>query len=211
MSKFCSKCGNAIPEGSFSCPNCSPSQVSKPIGFAAENEDGAMVVILGNQVKALTVIKIIAVALAILFFLPLFSVSCEGMQISFSGWDSAFGKTVAAWGMGAERIGGNIMAIFLLLIPIALFVAVQFKENFSFLQGKLFNATLGLSVMGIIGFIALNISVGAEATIFRVNFTFWYYLSIILYILSGILSFGCMNSLKNKPPNLPNFTPPDDM
>jgi len=237
MAKFCSKCGNALPEEDAPCPNCevteqpaaetmapkktisqmtigeigqSVKESAQSVKFDAASEDIASVTIGGNKVKISTIIKIIAIGLCILFFLPLFSVSCTGMKLSFNGLDATLGKTISMYG-SKEKIDGNFLAIFLLLIPAALFSAFQFKQKISFVAGKLFKISTGLSVLGLIGFIILTFTVNnyAEQNLATASFTFWYYLSILLYLIAGAISIGCVLSGK-KTEQQDSSIPPDD-
>jgi len=232
MAKFCTRCGNAIPEDGSPCPNCAVAQQSAapaatpsapvyqpapgqsagiPIKLDFTTEDDMAVVIAGNRIKVATVIKVVAVTLCILFFLPMFSVSCQGAKISFNGWASAFGKTFQG-----EKIEGNFMAFFLLLIPAALFIAFQFKKNLQFINGKLFLISTGISAMGLIGFIAyamgVNSAVAEQAGeiggLLTPDFTFWYYLSIILYIVAGLVSVWCVVSAKKREQQNSGVLPP---
>lgn len=223
MAKFCTSCGNPLPGDGSPCPNClteqppaapaaAPSstvsqmpsvEIGQPLGGSAKlsfEDEEETVVNLGNfRIKAATIIKLVAIGLFILFFLPLFSVSCEGMKITFSGVNAAFGKTVSVFGTN-ERVNGNLIAIFLLLIPAALFCVFQFKKKLSFVSGKLFQISTGLAALGLLVCIILSSSVNkmAAENMMIAQFTFWYYLTIILYIGSGFISAWSVVLAKKK-------------
>ncbi|MCL1852082.1 MAG: hypothetical protein FWF88_03505 [Peptococcaceae bacterium] len=207
MAKFCTRCGNAIPEDGSPCPSCTAAQqsaapktsIGQSIKLDFTSEDDMLIAIGGNRIKVAAIVKVAAVALCVLFFLPLFSVSCQGVEISFNGWNTAFGKTVSTYG-SSNKVDGNIAALFLLLIPAALFVAFQFKKNLQFINGKLFLISTGFSALGLIGFIVLAMVVNkqAEENLLIAKYTFWYYLSIILYIVAGLISLWCVLSAKKK-------------
>jgi hypothetical protein len=170
----------------------SAKEIGKSIGFSAENEDNATAGIAGRTFNAGLVIRIISIVLVILFFLPVVSISYYYTDTTANGWATAFGIRD-----GGMRVGGNFIFIFLLLIPVALFVAYQFKEKIPFIQGKLFLISSGLCVAGLlvylIGFSALN---GADGT--GAGITFWSFVSILLYLLAGAVSVGCYFAGKKK-------------
>ena len=164
------------------------------------DKDNVSVNVSGNKVNAGTIIKVIAIVLCLLFFLPMFTVSCGNMTISISGLESTFGKTVSSFG-SSERIPGNFLTIFLLLIPLSLFSAFQFRKSLSFTRGNLFTVSMGVSGSGFLALIIFVMSVNARISqegegILTVTFTFWYYFSLILYVISCLFSYICFNSAK---------------
>ena len=122
-----------------------PAPNPTPINFVVE-EDSASITVKGTKIEIAPIIKVIAIVLSILFFFPLFTVSCQGTEIEFSGLSATFGKTISTFGSN-EKIEGNIIAIFLFLIPVILFAIFQFKKNLKFINGKLFLASSLLSVL----------------------------------------------------------------
>jgi hypothetical protein len=89
------------------------------------------------------------------------------------------------------------MAIFLLLIPIAIFVLFQFKAQLeakiAFIKGKLFT----LSTVGFgLGFIVLLLVRSSVNSTWRGNIGnsagFW--LTLLFYLVAGIVSVGCLLS-----------------
>jgi len=228
MANFCGSCGQKLTSAQY-CQNCGAAQNpetesandSKTISqmtvgeigqtiktnvqamqVEAADEDNATINVGGNNVRIGTIIKIIGVALCFFFFLPLFTVSCAGETISFSGFNSTFGRTIAIgggfWG-GSERLSGNFLSVLILLVPAALFSIFQFKKNISFVQGKLFKTSLALSVCGLIVLIIFALVVsnrvsGESGGTLRVSFTFWYYFSVVLYIISSAISYWCFKT-----------------
>ena len=246
-SKFCDNCGTATdapvqtsgpvyappnsqvyqntqqPTKSKSISQITIGEIGQSIKLNAQDEDMVYLVIAKKTININLIIKIIALALCVLFFFPMFSVSCQGIKISFNGWDSAFGKTIES-SLGSmfsekksDKINGNFMAIFLFLVPAILFIMFQFKKNLSFIKGKLFFVSTGLSAIGVMSFITYAIAINnaiekqmGDIGKLAVKFTFWYYLSIILYILTGLTSVVSIISLKKKKVRQNNGTIPSD-
>ncbi|MCL2078774.1 MAG: hypothetical protein FWH17_02905 [Oscillospiraceae bacterium] len=199
----------------------------KAVDFDVAEEDNAALIIQGKtKVKISLIVRIAAVVLCVFFFLPMFSVSCSGMTLlSFSGLNSTIGASISSpYGYGEpEKIDGNFLAILLFLIPAALFIAYQFKSKLSFLHGKLFAAGTVLSGLGVLNLIIFAVlvnskisgetegmslsSVGAS-----LDFSFWYYFSYFLYVVSGALAFMCMQTAKKLgiryAPPPPKYGPP---
>jgi len=209
---YCRKCGKENAHDSVHCVACgilltspaenaTPTPKTPPFILDVADEDAANVNIAGKKLKIAMIIKIVALLLCLLFFLPMFTVSCSGMTISFSGADSAFGKTISIYG-SSERIAGNIFAIALLLIPAMLFLTFLFKKKFAAINGKRFKVSTVISVLGVVALIifaiAVNNKISAEGL--TPKYTFWYYLSIILYIVAGIASYWCASSVKKQKP-----------
>ncbi|MCL2488663.1 MAG: zinc ribbon domain-containing protein [Oscillospiraceae bacterium] len=240
MARFCTRCGSQLQEDGSPCPYCagpvSPAQpvqpgyppvqpvnpAVKPAGALQYTSENDVTLTLGSfQLNTALLIKIIAAVLCVIFFLPLFNVSCAGTSlISFNGLDSTFGKDISSgfgdFG-GSEKVSGNFLAIFLLLIPAALFIALQFKKNLAFLEGRMYQAAAALSVLGVIAFIVFRIGVSGKVasymedagSVITAKFTFWYYLSILLYIVIGGISVMYLLDAKKKsapaaePPQMP--------
>jgi len=194
---YCGKCGNQIPDGTTECPNCTEGANANILTIPTNPP--AILKLGGIAIPIRFIFIGIAAILVIIFFFPLFEVSCQGMSISFNGWDAAFGKTISSFG-SSEKIQGNILAIFLLIIPIVMVITFLTQKNLSFVDNKVFIFSSILSVAGVIGFIALSVSANnqAEANMLKASFTIWYYLSVILYIVSGLISIGCIFWAKKK-------------
>lgn len=173
---FCSKCGVEIPDGTLDCPACGANT-----GTAAKVKNWKSIIV-----------KIIALALIVLFFTPLFTVSCSvgynNYEISFSGLECAIGKNVDAEYGGSGKIEGNLFAGSLLILPVVL-LAVFFaksKNVFKYLLGTV------LSVAGLILFYMFYLEVyrkisGENIGLFKVDFSGAFYGSLLLYIVVIIL------------------------
>jgi hypothetical protein len=203
MAKFCSECGTSMPDNAAFCPNCGAVS-GQPIpsasgGSSSVSGAGGRATAggaAGKNAKIGTIIKVIALVLCVLFFLPLVTVSCAGAVESFSGLDSAIGK---------EYVSGNFLAILMLLIPVALFVIFQFKKKRTFIQGKVFVLSTVLSVVGLVIFIAypvivIGIMIENVGEVLPFRLTPWYFLSVILYIVNLILSIRGIRSAKSNAP-----------
>ena len=57
--------------------------------------------------------------------MPIFSISCESQELTLSGFDISFGKSV-----GGERQDGNILAILIIIPSAALFIFSFFIKSF---------------------------------------------------------------------------------
>ncbi|MDR1329696.1 MAG: zinc ribbon domain-containing protein [Oscillospiraceae bacterium] len=148
----------------------------------------------GKSFNAAVVVQVIAVALIAIFFFPLFRVGFDSLGVSFSGFETAFGKNIDML-FASERIDGNLMAIFLLLIPAAIFVLFLFKNKSAFIANKLFVISCGLSALGVAAFVAFTLGV-RDVLGEMPRFSFWYYLAVVLYIAAGVISAVAVSSLK---------------
>ena len=130
----------------------------------------------------------------------MFTVSCQGQVLEFSGLESAIGKSAGS-GMGTVT-DGNFLAFALLLLPAAIFIVIQFRNKSSALERNSFTASLLLSAAGVVMMIIYQLIVNNKVAqssanmgffntntqVFDVNFTVEYWLSILLYILILIMS-----------------------
>jgi len=206
---FCGKCGNKNEEGMKFCGSCgapvgettaTPKSMNAKeivVGFVklnASDEDNAIVTVADKVIKANFIFKVASVLLVVAFFLPMFSIQVRMLGISagqsINGWTAAF---------GLEGAGGSFMAIFLLLIPIAIFVLFQFKTQLetkiAFVKGKLFT----LSTVGFcLGFVVLLFVRSSANSIWRGNIGnsagFW--LTLLFYLIAGVVSVGCLLSAR---------------
>lgn len=142
--------------------------------------------------------KLIGGLLTLFFFLPWATVSCAGAGSpeSFSGWTAMTGRNIAqGWGV-AEHVNGSFGMIFLLLIPLALFLLTHFHNRLSWAATRIYAI---LAALSLIGFIALlifrsgfNSRVQAAATELWMplesSFTPWYTFNIILYLAALALA-----------------------
>ena len=177
------------PQSQYQFQSAQPQQ-SQPQNFAA------------SQIKIKStgiIIKIIAVVLAVLFFFPMFTVSCSGgfgaeEKIPFSGLDCAIGKDIGS-GMGGKS-ESNPSAWLLFIVPVILLAVFWFKINeaIKYLVGT------GLSCVGLIMFFIFYLEInkkGGEGMMgmIKINFSVAFYGSVVLYIISGIL---CLIVFLNK-------------
>ena len=127
------------------------------------------------------IVKIIAAVLAILFFLPMFTVSCSGEEIPFSGLDCAIGKDI---GFGSKS-ESNAAAWFLVIVPLVFFVVLCLTKN----EAAKYLAGTVLSCIGLIMFFIfyLRISEYENGGMVKISLTAAFFGSVILYIISGIL------------------------
>lgn len=127
------------------------------------------------SIKKIT--KIVSLLLIVLFFMPLFTVSCSGQEIGFSAARLTTGYSYR----GEEVIKAHIICSLLIVLPILVFVIWFIVKN-----SKIINVAIGGS--GLIDIILL-ISIIAKAKgqaeemymDFRTNFAF--YLSMILNLV----------------------------
>ena len=199
---FCGECGTRNDGGLAICTSCRskltdnrpPPSVSLPTTSIPTTPIASVNVKAKIPDITVTVIKIVALVLCIAFFFPLFTVSCQGREVaSFSGWSSTFGKTIDMGMAGVNKIDGNFLVVLLFLIPAALFILFLIKKNAAFCTSKTFYISTGLSIIGVIGYIVFNSGVKKAVMeytgmSFTLDFTFWYYLAIILYVSIATLS-----------------------
>jgi len=213
MNKFCNSCGTQLPYEGGGCPNCSPTNkpfnertvgeigrsfgnLGNSVSYNAQNEAASTIKLGGSSIALATAIKVIAGVLCVLFFLPFTTFILFRIQFSFSGWEVTFGKYINDFG----RTDGNAAGIFLLLIPAAMFIAIQFRDKISFVKDRMFITSSVLSVMGLLGLVIFSSEMNKMihywfGSISRSN-TIWFYLSIILYIVAGAVSVKCVHTAK---------------
>ncbi len=222
MARFCTQCGTALSEeGNAPCPACGAEQSvapsatdvdgarrgTFPVTFdAVSSEDGVELGVGGVKLKMDWVVRIAAVVLCVLFCLPMVTFSALGIfERSANGFQAAF---------GVEGDNGSLLMLLLFLIPVALFLAFQFREMAPFLKGRLYLTATALCVAGIIGLIIFAIRVksillgvsGAEemeflgdiGDIIKIKMTFGYYLSLLVYLVVAAASAFCMLMTKDR-------------
>ncbi|MCL1982741.1 MAG: hypothetical protein FWG53_06635 [Clostridiales bacterium] len=205
MDDFCNRCGNPLPGDGSPCPCCNPAlppeiEVEAPKTEEALPPQADKAFWLGGrEVKVSTVVQVVAVLLVVLFFLPWFTVNCQGVRISFNGLDVAFGKTVTAFG-SSQRIEGKAVYVVLLLIPAVQFLALLLNRVLPAAKKALYAVSTGLSALGVLGFAALTSYVGGivKANMIPLHYTAWYILSIALHVAAGAVSAWCAISLKKR-------------
>ena len=174
-------------------PERQPAQSGQmPIKFDVPDEDNATVTIAGKQLKVGLIMKVAALIICLCFFLPFFNVTIQGESMSFSV-------------SSVITQPGNFWLVIFLLIPAAIFAIYQFKNKLSFLTGKLFIIAIIISVIGIIikSYYA-NSMMDFLKHEFRYDLgyvtfgtSFWFWLSLLLYIIIGVLAVMCIRTLKN--------------
>lgn len=211
---FCTNCGKELNDGTIVCPGCG-NKMGEPApttGINGTNEDDLTVHAGGKSVKVSLIVKTVSLCLIVLFFFPLFTVSCSysgygSSSISVTGLQSLIGKTIRM--MGEEgRIDGKFIAIFLLLIPAAIAAVIFMKKSIKQLSGKLYMATGALAVVGFIFQFIYRSVVRSEVLtqgeeMVTVRFSFWYFLGILLYLVIAAISFLCVQHLSKRKSNLP--------
>ena len=222
MAGFCSRCGHALNnDGACLNPSCptkaqarrTPSQGDglnsadmKEIGAASASALKKFFIAEGGGIKLGAIIQVLAALLALFYFLPLFSVSCQGMKITFNGFSATFGKVISMGSfmgerLGSERIPGNFLAIFILVIPVVLFLLFLAKDKVALLRRSAMPISTVLSILGIIVFIVLAAVVKEEAAknSMTASFKGAYTFSIIFYVLILLLSIlGCWQQRKRQ-------------
>ena len=148
------------------------------------------------------VIRAIAAALTAIFFLPpLFAVSCEGSNelFEFTGLNTLVGKTITT-ALGPQKVNGNFWAVFLLVIPVALFLVIQLRRNLSFLTRAVFIISTALSFLGVGAFYLLSVVVAKQAqeNLMTAMVSVWFWVSVGLYIGSGVVSLVSVFAFRRK-------------
>ena len=220
---FCSKCGKEKETDGGFCIGCGSSFGTTNEGGVSKksNEHGTYNAISNCENKKIVrfelIILLIAIAQCLFYFLmPLLT---YGFQ-SYSPWFRSVGRDFLwlGFGYGGESVSGytltfgnelsvgqNGFAILILLIPAAMFIVYAFKGKISILQGKLHNVSLVLSVIGMIMLVISTFYCRGQLIIqnalhgeWIVMFTIWFYLAIILYAISLILSLKCIKESKGR-------------
>lgn len=191
--KFCGGCGSAIAsqhptvEKEASAPVSAIGQVAVgPITITAITKESGRIAIGSKVFTTAFFFKCMSLLLAVLFFMPMFSVRIRMFGFSaggrLSGWNAAF---------GSEGASGSFVAIFLLLIPVALFALFQFKAQLDgkieFVRGKRFSLAIWAFALG---FAFLFITRSSLNSTFggHVGVAFGFVLSVILYLLLGFVA-----------------------
>lgn len=213
---FCPKCGVQKADDALICANCGnkfkvenepqqqnpqPQQYQTPQPPQNQFQPPYQQAPITPETKIKPniglIIKIIAVVLAILFFVPMFTVSCSGGfgKISFSGLDCTIGKSINVGFGVSERTESYLHAGLLLLLPIILFITFLSKSKSAYIAGLI------LSIVGLILFFMFYSEVNrilvAENSdgMYSLKFSPAFYFSMILYVISGIL---CMVGVSEK-------------
>lgn len=145
------------------------------------------------------IIKICAVVMIVFFFIPTFTVSCSGQEVSISPVGATFGYEIEDYGQISDPALG---LLFLLAIPIALLVIV-FRKG---MQDKTIQlVTLILSVLDFIIYLAFKSGVtnAAEEVYATASNRFGFYIDIIvslgLAVVSALVMFGVLETSDGGP------------
>lgn len=214
MDMFCKFCGVEIADDSKVCSSCGKpledpnvlkdtlTSVNTAINkantaFEGTTADDLAFKVNDKSVKLATVIKSIALLISILFFFPMFTVSCSSEKVSFSGLNALTGlKKVKG-----EKLdfNGNFFALFVLLIPVLLIVFFYVKDKIKQAQNRTFMISAGIATVGFIYQLifkaAVNSSVNKQTEGFgTTKFTFGYHFMNILYII--LIAISVIGMLK---------------
>jgi len=150
----------------------------------ASDENNAVIDVAGVVLKVELIFKIVSTALFVALFLPFYRINLFFIRISVNGW--------AAIG-GPEGAGGMFWSIFFILIPVAIFVLFQFRDKLEFVKGKLFIYSTSLYAAGVLFLIIFGARVNS-VFFGAVRLSAGYIISLILYIIAGAISAGCLMS-----------------
>ncbi|MCL1867103.1 MAG: hypothetical protein FWF82_06815 [Oscillospiraceae bacterium] len=192
------------PKVSFATPSKSsqPGFEIGPVNVNAIYEDHATISVAGKSFRLAGIFKIAAfVLLGIFLVLPMYTKMYHSSPISFSGLYVITGKQITS----GIVTNFNPVAILLLLIPVALFLLFQFKENLEFVQDKLFIFSAGICGLGFLILIVIAIMAsgqnvfpmaGGEVVLSGATLSAGFVLSMITYLLFGGISALCILSQK---------------
>jgi len=117
-----------------------------------------------------------------MFFVPLFTVSCQGHKFSFSAARLSTGYTYE----GRQIVKPYIVCSLLFILPIVVFVASIIIKNSRLLGG--IGSICGLINMILLIGIISKAKSEAEANYMNFNIGFGFYLSLILNLIFGCIS-----------------------
>lgn len=180
---FCEKCGTELEDGARFCKSCGAR--INPLEEEHRLPDIMGAEMKGWYSKAQLAVRGIGAVLLILCFLPMFSVSCQGMKVNFSVFETMVGKEVEG-----QMVDGNVLVAVLILIPIILIAAFCIKEG-----DHISSVCSSLGIISLIIYancVKARVSQETGGMINTVQFTGVYTFSMILYIISGILSCWCI-------------------
>jgi len=174
---------------------------AKNITVDVSESDDVTFNISGKKLRISLVIMIISVVLIALLFLPIINI--KDVNITLSGINMIFGKTYEynsyGWfgtsSISQEKLPGNFVEIFLMVIPAIIFIGVLLRNNphiKKYLKGKTLFLAFILSVLGLFLFstCATTKNLTDLADYFTLKFSFAYYMSIILYVLNILVCLG---------------------
>jgi len=146
------------------------------------------------------ILKVVTLLLMVMFFVPLFTVSCQGHKFDFSAARLSMGYTYN----GREIVKPYIVCGLLLIIPVVVFVISIIIKN---------NRILGLisTVSGLIDITLLIIIIQkakskAEDNFLYLNVGFGFYLNLLLNLVLIILSIFIIIGESQKIPILNSYS-----
>jgi len=217
---FCGNCGKKNEDGSKFCFSCgllvegaAPAESTSGvldlggiIKFEAPSEDNAKLVVAGKAFEAGMIFKVMAVVGLVLLFFPFLGVRVMGISESSSGFAFAF-----------QTDGFNFFALFLFLIPVALFCLhlAPLKEHLKFTKGYAFIISAALSVFAVIVPFLVRMPLARDMRLanqatgllgafglgnidMSLRIQAGFILLMILYVLAAAVSVGFIMAAKNK-------------
>lgn len=122
------------------------------------------------------IIRISALALLILFFVPWFSVSCSNQQVELSGLDLTVGKSVRG-----QKTDSSILVLLMLLLPLATLLAFTIKNWLS--KGSLIASASSIVSVLLMIIIRGQVNKNAESQMLNVTDKAGYFLTIAANII----------------------------
>lgn len=179
---FCRNCGTQLRDGARFCESCGTRNETEAIS----NKRQEVNIFKQTQIA----VWAICAVLAVMFFLPMFSISLFGFKFEFSACEIMIGKEIEGY-----VVKGNVLVASLILLPplIALFYD---REN---IHLSVIGSSLGIIALVIFSnYVRTRVSEETESLINSVQFTSVFAFSMILYIISGTLSCWYAYCVKNK-------------
>lgn len=149
-----------------------------------------------KYVSVKNIVKVILLLLIILFFVPLFTVSCSGNDFEFSAARLTTGYSY----QGEKLIDAKIICSLLLILPAAVLVAwfkIKNKKQLNLITGisGLINLVLLLAII-------INAKSEAQSSYLEIKKNFGFYLSVFLNLALIGIAICEMTGVMNKIPLL---------
>lgn len=153
------------------------------------------------KINIKSIIKAISLVLIVMFFFPLFSISCQGKTVKFSAAKLTTGYSF----QGQKLLDGNIICSLLIIIPIAVLVSTFVIKKF-----KILNLVSGISgLINIIILLAIIRKAEAETALLEFKLCFGFYLSFLLNLILIALAVCVQLGIIHKVPILQIIELPD--
>jgi uncharacterized Zn finger protein (UPF0148 family) len=186
------------PEQAAEEADFSVSIGEKSIGFNVADEDNSSVNVAGKELKVALLLRIAAGSLLFIFALfPMYA-------IRFTLWGVTTSENLNGLNVIFRQSGFilTLIALILLMIPVALFLLFQFKKELEksipALKGNLFLASTGLCGAGVFGLIIFGAVVDNMSSGYATVLTIGYVLSMLIYLAAGAVSLMCLTAGKKK-------------